>query len=1079
MLTFAAGAPESGFAASEMAKYYTRQGIDEELALSDRVAGYYGANIPGAAKRDPEMAELLGAATERPVTTRELANIIAGWRTDGDRIPGKQYQKGTENKGKITYYDFTLSAPKSVSIAWALAETQEEKGKILGAHRWAVEHSLAYLESRIGWARRGQAGRKGADKGRMFWWKFEDYTARPVAKIPSGNDTILKEAALGGDMQIHTHVVSPNVVAVFKNGEVEHVGSIDTKRLNGQVKKIGKVYQALLAQRLREHGVEAGLDKRTGMAGIHSVPRWAVDLFSKAEVNGNEAAKRYANSVGSDWGSLSPEAKAKLLDKAIDASRQKKLDDQKADFESWKQQADEAGYKHRSVLRPGQERFLAGWRHRIKAGYEASLPRLAESLDRLSVFDGQIAQIAAAEGLIDHGINPQDPERDILAITKAYRTEGVEQGGETTTLLWGKAKVEGRDELFHRFTTEKHLAREREAIGLLQDAAQDKSSALSEYTIKRSIEHVARETGIELSPAQERMALLLGTGGRASVGIGAAGVGKTTLLSPLVDAWHKDQRTTVGITVPWRQAHALEDAGIQKTYAAQAFIMGVRKGHITPDSRTVVVFDEMSQVGTGMMLDIAHLQRQHGFQLVGLGDSLQTNPIQAGNTIRLFEHVMGTNLPELLDVVRQGKHEGELTKKFRSGDEDVVASALEQKRDDGTLLIVPGDYKDAIKRAVDLWGERIRENKDDPRYRFGISVPTNADVLEVGAAIRARRQERGEVRGDARTLSAVDQHGAECSLPIAVGDRVRMFNRVYGTYAGAKRPGRVGDNGTVAEIISIQDEGLVLRTAKGRVATVPWSQFKKDDTGDRIRLTYGDAMTIDARQGDTVTEHVALYPNGSQAVNALKGYVAASRHRLRSWIITSQGAELQEIKDRRPLGDARNQITARAKVEQFVIANMARNLARQEVKQLGVDFERMAEGLKRGTIAAKGAVWDRPTKRLRKPRRAEERQAAPIIQAAVEAARSQQGAIAEAVEPWVARSNNLDYWVSQWAKGWTEFDDIVDLEYAKRLERVQAAGVEDIDYGLLRDRASDDVKAAIQRYEAAEIRQERDQGRER
>jgi hypothetical protein len=1065
VLTFAAGAPESGFAASEMAKYYTRQGMDEEIALSDRVAGYYGAHIPGAAKQDPEMAELLGADTDRPVTTRELANVIAGWRTDGERIPGKQYQNGTENKGRITYYDFTLSAPKSVSIAWALAETKEEKDKVLGAHRWAVDHSLEYLESRIGWARRGKGGNKGADKGHMFWWKFEDYTARPVAKISSGNDTILKDAALGGDMQIHTHVVSPNVVATFKDGDVAHVGAIDTKRLNGQVKKIGKVYQALLAQRLREHGVEAGLDRRTGMAAIHSVPRWAVDLFSKRTADGNEVAKEYAKENGLDWDSMSPHAKVQLLDSAVAIRREKKPDDQKASFESWKKQAEDAGYNHRSVLRPGQERFLASWRHRIRAGYEASLPRLAESLDRLAIFDGQVAQIAATEGLIDHGINPKDPERDILAITKAYRSEGVQQGNETTELVWGKIRVDEQQQ--NRFTTQKHLVREREAIGLLQEAAQDKGTALSDRTIKESIAHVARETRIELSPAQERMALLLGTSGRASVGIGAAGVGKTTLLSPLVDAWHKDGRHTIGITVPWRQAHALKDAGIQNTYAAQAFISGVRKGHITPDARTVVVFDEMSQVGTGMMLDIAHLQKQYGFQLVGLGDSLQTNPIQAGNTIRLFEHVMGQDLPELLETVRQGKHEAELTLKFRSGNESTVAEALEQKRGDGTLMIVPGDYKDAVKRAVDLWDERTRENKDDPKYRFGISVPTNADVLAVGAAIRERRQARGEVQGNAKTLPAVDQHGAEYELPIAVGDRVRMFNRVYGTYAGAKRPGRVGDNGTVAEVLSIQKEGLVLRNAKGHVAAVPWDQFRKPEvTGDRIRLTYGDAMTIDARQGDTVTEHLALYPSGSQAVNALKGYVAASRHRVRSWIITSQGAELQEIKERRPLGDARNQITGKAKVEQFVISNMARNLARQEVKQLATDFERLADGLRRGTVAAKAAVWDRPVGKLRRPRKVEERQAAPVVQAVVGAVRAQQEAVAKVVqEPWQAK-DDIDYWGSQVAQGWAKFEDVVDLAFAKRLQRVEAAGVTDIDYGLLREKASDDVVAAVQRYDA-------------
>jgi phage/plasmid primase-like uncharacterized protein len=106
---------------------------------------------------------------------------------------------------------------------------------------------------------------------------------------------------------------------------------------------------------------------------------------------------------------------------------------------------------------------------------------------------------------------------------------------------------------------------------------------------------------------------------------------------------------------------------------------------------------------------------------------------------------------------------------------------------------------------------------------------------------------------------------------------------------------------------------------------------------------------------------------------------------------------LSEIKERRPLGDARNNIKARAKVEKFIIDNMARNLAKQEVKQLAVDFEQMVEGLKRGTVMAKEAIWDRRWQPRRRPKNVKERADALTVVGAVEAVKEQQKAVQEVV----------------------------------------------------------------------------------
>src|SRR5205807_4230140 len=63
-------------------------------------------------------------------------------RVPADRVPG---------------WDFTLSAPKSVSLSWAVAD-DDLRLAIRAAHEAAVRSALAFLEDRGGRARRGLGG---------------------------------------------------------------------------------------------------------------------------------------------------------------------------------------------------------------------------------------------------------------------------------------------------------------------------------------------------------------------------------------------------------------------------------------------------------------------------------------------------------------------------------------------------------------------------------------------------------------------------------------------------------------------------------------------------------------------------------------------------------------------------------------------------------------------------------------------------------------------------------------------------------------------------------------------------------
>ena len=343
------------------------------------------------------------------------------------------------------------------------------------------------------------------------------------------------------------------------------------------------------------------------------------------------------------------------------------------------------------------------------------------------------------------------------------------------------------------------------------------------------------------------------------------------------------------------------------------------------------------------MLDLLRLQARHGFQLAAVGDPLQCQSIEAGPVITLLREALGRQaVPELLTTIRQQtEREREITALLRDGN---AGPALAMKREDGTAELVAGGYREAIQRVAALWWERRDANRNNPGFSLSVSAPTNADAREIGFAIRGLRQAAGEVGPNATVAKAIDKDGQAFDLPLGSGDRVRLLARTNATLAGGKH-GVIGDNGSVLDVQAVRDDGLLLRNAKGSEGLVKWNTLRDPESG-RVRLTYGDAMTINLAQGVTSTEHIDAMPAGSRAVNGFKAYVSGSRHRRASWLVVSDGAERLEVAGRRPLGDPRP-IT-----HEDAWVNVARNLARQPEKESALKFLAQAQNVRRG--AARG-----------------------------------------------------------------------------------------------------------------------------
>lgn len=961
--TFVAGAPSAATAYAlhllertvdeaeqRMAAYYARAGSQDE-ALAEGLG-----SIPVAREDiDPVSARVLGITPGETLSKERLANILGGRSALGEEMEGHQRgirryeaEEGGAERHRIAGVDLCFSAPKSVSVAWAFAETDAERNSILQAHRDARDEALSYVEREIGVARDGE-------RGKLAWITVDHFTARPTVEVTRPDPatgvvaTELYTLPRAGDPQLHSHCVVPNLL-VTTSGRVL---SVNRDLMRDRIHEFGAVYQAMLARRLRAIGVEVELDKRTLAARLPCIPETVCEEFSQRTRDAQSAAREHAARGGRDWDAMPEEARVAFLKGGAKASRQGKGDDL-ADADAWRAQAAALGWSHRSAVRAGPPSPALPDAERVAAAREVASELIGRDLEKRAVLVAGDVRAAAARGLISTGAASAD---DVLAVTQAMARDGVQQDGRRTSLIWrGGGPEDGRA----RVTTALHRDQEEELVRLARAAGADRRGAL----LSGKLAEAAQRNGIALSDDQKAAARALGEGGRLAVAIGAAGVGKTTLLRPLVDAWTSEGREVWGAALAWRQAGALEEAGIGRgrLRALQPLLDGLADGSVTPGRNAVVVVDELGQVGTRQLLDLLRFQARYGFKVVAVGDERQCQSIEAGPVIDLLREALGPRaVPEVLTTVRQrGEREREIAGLFRgtgNGSAEAHAAnvnrALGMKREDGTAELVPGGYREAVERTANL--VLARRDAGGPGYTVTVSAPTNADALAIGRAIRSRRQARGEVGPDRLAVRATDGAGNAYTLQLAAGDRVRLFARTRGVFTGPGGRGKsaaIGDNGSVLEVAEVRTaHGLMLRTATGKEGFVAWEKLRDEGSG-RVRLAYGDCLTIDSSQGLTSDEHVNALPGGSRAVTGFKAYVAESRHRVTSWLVGSAGAELRDAAERRPM-NAPPPADAAAEAWE----NVARNLARQPVREtaLGLLRATVAEA-KEGARAFQGAL---------------------------------------------------------------------------------------------------------------------------
>ncbi|MBW0105282.1 MobF family relaxase, partial [Pseudonocardia sp. KRD291] len=188
-----------------------------------------------------EAPEFLG---RRPPTYKteeqRLAALVA--KEPGEPTPERlrelETAAATDGRKGVAYYDFTFSAPKSVSVYWAAllaAGADEQAAAVAGAHDKAVEIAISYAEQHVAYTRTGWHGRTTTGN-------------ESVGKHEAGQGTVWTlwrhSTSRENEPQLHTHGALLNRT-VTADGKI---GALDGRSFRAYKEAFASAYERALEQ---------------------------------------------------------------------------------------------------------------------------------------------------------------------------------------------------------------------------------------------------------------------------------------------------------------------------------------------------------------------------------------------------------------------------------------------------------------------------------------------------------------------------------------------------------------------------------------------------------------------------------------------------------------------------------------------------------------------------------------------------------------------------------------------------------------------------------------------------------------
>lgn len=736
------------------------------------------------------------------VQAAQLQDLFAGRRPGGAALV-----QNAGDRRRQPGWDFTFSAPKSVSVIWSLGDPNT-RARIQAAHAQAVAKALAYLEDSAAFTRRGKNGQAREPAG-LVVATFEHGTSRAQ------------------DPQLHTHCLVLNC-GTRPDGTT---GTIESRPLYRHKMAAGALYRAELAHLLGQLGLTARREKT--WFEVEGVPQALVEEFSKRrrEVVAALASRCVDNAAAAAVAALT-------------TRRVKEHVARDELFTAWRATGAAYGFT------PEQVRGLFGNPPQREAvpGADPLVHAAAEKItQRQSHFSRADLVRRTAEEAQGRGLGAD-------AVRRAVQRHLADERGFVRL-----GRVGGEE----RFTTREVLALEKQLLARVEASRSDTSHVLAARTVQVVL---GRHPGLNREQAAA-LAHITRAPGAVQVVNGLAGTGKTSLLRAAREAWEREGYAVLGAALSGKAARGLEKgSGIPSTTITRligseqlGFVGELGRSRAgagppgAPDQRrpdratlnkdTVLVVDEAGMVGTRQLERLTREVCIAGAKLVLVGDDRQLQAVEAGCPFRSIGERLGQ--AELTHISRQRQAWARRAiRSFACGD---APSALEAFAERG-LLYVAEDRAGAMNELIAAWRREGAVNPQDHLIFTGLN-------LEAVVLNRLAQQER-------KLLGALGSErvwvGAE---PIHVGDRV-LFTRNSATLGV-----RNGDLGTVRAADPAAGRAAV-QLDQDRLVHVPLAYYDFLRLGYAITTHKGQGATVENAYilaGGAIQDREISYVQASRA----------------------------------------------------------------------------------------------------------------------------------------------------------------------------------------------------------------------
>ncbi len=776
-------------------------------ATATATANYYTrylANAPGeqAGVWHGRQAAELGLHGE--VTTEQLELLLTGRDPTSGTPLGRPLVDTVRSDGAVVRavagFDATFSAPKSLSVLWALTGDDG----LAECHDVAVWAAVAYLERYGATTRvRSNGGRLHLDSEGLIAAAFRQTTSR------------------ADDPQLHTHVVISNKVQTHDGRWL----ALDGRVLKQHQRALGGLYQSVLrAELTARYGITFDeIDK--GQAEIAGVPEGLLERFSKRTAEIDVAMRDKLTDFYTREGRDPTRFERAAIEREAAAdTRGHKTDVAVADLRTrWLDEAAEVGVTPQRLV----DAVQAAARTHPEPARELSVRDvLAELADRQSAWHRMdvlrtVCDTTRPQPDLNGGAWMAELDRavdEVLGhcVTLDPPIDDVPRRSSDGRSVW-------LPPVTAHVTSEQVILEEDAIICWAIDC--HRTQAAPSETV---------EVG-ELGVLQAHAAASVAGHDPLALVVGPAGAGKTRMLRAAVADLERHKRPVYGLAPTAKAARVLRDGTGMRCDTVAKLLHEWRHPHRPPGPEwqlapgTTVIVDEAGMLNTADLRHLIELSRQQQWRIALVGDPHQLQAVGRGG---MFTELCDTGHTIELEHLHGFDHAWEAAASLRIRRGDPAGLDTYQRLD----RIVPGWFDEHLDTIADYW------HRHTPNGRVAITTMSNDHVTAINDHIQRTRLELGQL-GD-HTAEIADGRHTHIgdvvvtrrnwrSLVTTGGDHVR--NRDHWTITNINDDGgltvsRIDGHGTV----TLPADYARVHVQLGYAATEPGNQ--SDDTHRAITL---------------------------------------------------------------------------------------------------------------------------------------------------------------------------------------------------------------------------------------------------